>query len=48
MTQLMITLGLIFLVYFIGYFVGRATVISEIRDMTEEFKRIDEQESKRD
>jgi len=48
MEQLIITLALLFLIYFVGYFVGRASVISEIKDMTEELKRIDEQESKRD
>ena len=38
MTQLVLTIALIFIVYFIGYIVGRNEVVKDIRRMTKELK----------
>ena len=38
MTHLILTLGLIFVVYFIGYAMGRKDVVDDIREMTKELK----------
>lgn len=42
MTQLVLTIALIFIVYFIGYAMGRKDVIDDIRQMTKELKDKDE------
>ncbi len=42
MTQLVLTLALIFIVYFIGYAMGRKDVVADIRQMTKELKDKDE------
>jgi len=38
MTQLVLTLALIFIVYFIGYAMGRKDVVDDIRQITKELK----------
>lgn len=38
MTQLALTIALIFIVYFIGYIMGRNDVVKDIRRMTKELK----------
>ena len=42
MTQLVFTVALIFIVYFIGYAMGRKDVVDDIRQMTKELKDRDE------
>ena len=42
MTQIILTLALIFIVYFIGYVMGRKDVVDDIRQMTKELKDKDE------
>ena len=42
MTQIVLTLALIFIVYFIGYAIGRKDVVDDIRQMTKELKDKDE------
>lgn len=39
MTQLILTLALIFVVYFIGYFTGCHHVVSDIKRMTRELEQ---------
>lgn len=43
MTQLVFTVALIFIVYFIGYAMGRKDVVDDIRQMTKELKDKDEE-----
>ena len=38
MAQIVLTLALIFIVYFIGYAMGRKDVVDDIRQMTKELK----------
>lgn len=38
MTQIVLTLALIFIVYFIGYIVGRNDVVKDIRRITKELE----------
>jgi hypothetical protein len=38
MTQIVLTLSLIFVVYFIGYAIGRKDVVDNIRQMTKELE----------
>ena len=42
MTQLSFTVALLFIVYFIGYVMGRKDVVDDIRQMTKELKDKDE------
>lgn len=42
MTQIVLTLALIFIVYFIGYYMGRKAVVDEVRRMTKELKELEE------
>ena len=46
MTQLVLTIALIFIVYFIGYIVGRNEVVKDIRRMTRELKAKEEMNEK--
>ena len=38
MAQLALTLALIFVVYFLGYYMGRKAVVDEVRRMTKELE----------
>lgn len=42
MTQLVFTVALIFIVYFIGYAMGRKDVVDDIRQITKELSDKDE------
>ena len=44
MIKMAISLGLIFVVYFIGYAVGRKDVVDDIREMTKELKEMEANE----
>ena len=39
MTHLVLTLALIFIVFFSGYYIGRHRVVKEIREMTKELNK---------
>lgn len=39
MTQLLLTVSLIFTVYFLGYFIGRKQILDEIREVTKDLDK---------
>ena len=43
MVRLIFTVALLFIVYFIGYAMGRKDVVDDIRQMTKELKDKDEE-----
>ena len=45
MTHLVLTIALIFIVYFIGYAVGRKDVVDNIKQMTKELKEREQNDS---
>lgn len=44
MGQLILTVAVLFVVYFIGYIIGRKEVIDDIKEMTKELKEKDKNE----
>ena len=38
MTQLALVIGLLFIVYFIGYIIGRHDIVKEVRELTKELE----------
>lgn len=38
MTQLLLTVSLIFTVYFLGYFIGRKQILDEIKALSQELE----------